>query len=146
MKDLQAYAQEIVDEGIPDPGVDGIVLYQPSVTRRDGQSVVSHHMRLAMSSRWPLAAHPLRFAALIGSISTEASRNELHSSDGSILVLEGKYMFQAGAPFYFAKPDGGHIDISSFATGIVVHAVFDEPAPGGVIKGKFPDDEKLAVI
>ena len=146
--DLETYGRELLSDDTHDPGVDAILLYQPSVTRRDGLSSVTHHLRFICSSRYPAAGHQIKLAALIGLASSEASRNELHSSNGAKLVLDGKYVFQRGDHYYLAQAtgEGYTANITSTAPGILAHAVFTQPHPGCIIKGRFPPDEELAVL
>jgi hypothetical protein len=148
LNDIETYAREMLNDNESDPGVDAILLYQPSVIRRDGQSSVSHHLRFIASSRYLIAGHHFKLAALIGLVSSESSRNELHSSNGSKLVLEGKYVYQSGEHYYLAQEtaDGFSANLTTIAPGILAHAVFTQPPPGCVIKGRFPPDEELAIL
>ncbi|MFM0231078.1 hypothetical protein [Paraburkholderia sediminicola] len=148
LNNIETYARELLNDSESDPGVDAILLYQPSVTRRDGQSSVTHHLRFVNSSRYVTAGHQFKLAALIGLVSSEPSHNELHSSNGSKVVLEGKYIYQSGDHYYLAQPtaDGFSANITAIAPGILAHAVFTQPPPGCVIKGRFPPDEELAIL
>ncbi|HEX7913907.1 MAG TPA: hypothetical protein VF534_38325 [Paraburkholderia sp.] len=148
LNDIETYARELLSDSESDPGVDAMLLYQPSVTRRDDLSSVTHHLRFITSSRYPNAGHQFKLAALIGLASSESSHNELHSSNGSKLVLEGKYMYQSGDHYYLAQAtaDGFSANLTAIAPGILVHAVFTQPPPGCTIKGRFPPDEELAIL
>lgn len=148
LNDIEAYAKELLEDDASDPSVDVILLYQPSVTRLDGLSSVTHHIRFVRASRYPVNGHQFRLAALIGLVSPESSRNELHSSNGSKLVLDGKYMYQGGDHYYLARTtaEGASANVTSIAPGILTHAVFTEPPPGYVIKGRFPLDEELVIL
>jgi hypothetical protein len=148
LNDIQTYASELLNDSESDPGVDAFLLYQPSVTRRDGLSSVTHHLRFINSSRYLVAGHQFKLAALIGLVSSESSRNELHSSNGSALVLDGKYIYQIGDHYYRAQATatGFSANLSAIAPGILAHAVFIQPPPGCVIKGRFPLDEELAIL
>lgn len=148
LNDIETYARELLNDNESDPGVDAVLLYQPSVTRRDGQSFVTHHFRFITSSRYLTPGHQFNLAALIGLVSSESSHNELHSSNGSKLVLDGKYMYQSGDHYYLAQEtaDGFSANLAAIAPGILTHAVFTQPPPGCVIKGRFPPDEELAIL
>lgn len=148
LNDIETYARELLSDNEADPGVDAIFLYQPSVTRRDDLSSVTHHIRFVSSSRYLTAGHQFKLAALIGLVSSESSYNELRSSNGSKLVLGGKYMYQSGDHYYLAQAtaDGFSANLTAIAPGILVHAVFTQPPPGFVIKGRFPPDEELTIL
>ncbi len=147
LNEIEAEATAILNED-EDPGVDAILLYQSSVTREGDQSTVTHHMRFVGSARWDGARRPLSFVTLIGMASTAQSRQELRFSDGRIMDLERKYLYQAGDHYYQAHAiEGGWTGKpAAIAAGIMAHVVFSEPAPGMTITGRFPPDEELIIL
>jgi hypothetical protein len=85
---------------------------------------------------------------VFGGMSTEPSRVQIMIAGQSPLVLDGKYFFQAGDHYYLAKADGDSWsgNAAAIAPGVLVHTVFNQPAPGMVISGLFPQDEELAIL
>ncbi|MFM0224139.1 hypothetical protein [Paraburkholderia dipogonis] len=148
LNDIETYARELLNDAESDPGVDAMLLYQSSFIRRADQSSVTHHLRFITSPRYFPAEHQFNLAALIGLVSTESSHNKLHSSNGAKLLLEGKYVYQTGDHYYLAQvtADGFSAKLTADAPGILAHAVFTQPPPGSVIKGRFPPDEELAIL
>jgi hypothetical protein len=147
LNEIEADATAILTDD-DDPGVDAILLYQSSVTREGDQSTVTHHMRFLGSARWDAARRPLSFMTLIGMASTAGSRQELRSSSGGTMDMQGKYLYQAGDHYYQANPiEGGWTGKpAAIAAGILAHMVFSEPPPGLIISGRFPPDEELIIL
>jgi hypothetical protein len=141
MNNLVNYASEILaDQNI----VDAIVLFQWSVTRRGGDSVITGCVRYAESPRWAAAGQTLKICSPYGRASQEPSHVELTSTNGTQLRVSDSYVFQAGDHYFNAKVNGGTLsgEARSPAPGIRAHLVIG----GIVISGNFPHEEELAIL
>jgi hypothetical protein len=128
------------------PGFDAIWLYQPAVVRQDGDSLVSHHLRIEMGKRYK--AEGVRMHTLIGGWSSEPSRFELHSDTGLPVPVVDRYLFQRG-DIYLAHSEsdesGGYI--GSLGSGINVHCLYNFGKQENILLSlKDHEKEDLAIL
>jgi hypothetical protein len=147
LSEIEKYAAALLNDDL-ESVVDGIMLYQPSVVRQEERSIVSHHFRFISTARWAELGRRFQINVVFGGMSTEPSRVQIMIAGQSPLVLDGKYFFQAGDHYYLAKADGDSWsgNAAAIAPGVLSHTVFNEPLPGMVISGLFPQDEELAIL
>lgn len=147
------YATGIVNH-TDEPGIDGILLYQPAVVRdyraspEFGDPVVAHHMQLVTSQRIDLASHPVGLAALIGVITPAPARQELHIGNAQKLTTDGHYILQIGDHYYASQLSGltQSGDVVSVAPGILAHRAFTMNNQTMYLSGLFPRQEELFIV
>jgi hypothetical protein len=133
----------------PDCGFSAIILHQAAVSRdTQGNSSVTHQARLAKTPEWDALGHPLAFAHLFGTFTTQPTRIQLRSNLGVIADIQDRYFYQAGDHYYLATKtaDGWEGNIKAIGPGIRTHLHFLEPAPGMLISGNLPADDELVFI
>jgi hypothetical protein len=129
-------------------GADAFWLYQPSVAHREGQTILSHALRMAVAvDRYGLG-HPISVEARYGAPGTEPTQVRL-IGNGIDIQLRDHYMYQRAKQFVHAirSPDGA---ISGFvrnpAPGVHISSMFDFPEGSFGLEGKFQLHDELEIL
>lgn len=134
----------------PESGVDAIYFYQPSITRSNGLSHLTHHFCAEGSPRFRASNQRPQFNVFHGNESSEPHRLELQSPDtGQSLDLTGNYFYQVGEIFYEAQPDAqGRLGgpLRSPAHGVHEHIVASVQGGRITLAGLFPQHEELLLL
>ncbi|MFZ2060256.1 MAG: hypothetical protein WAU82_04550 [Candidatus Binatus sp.] len=139
----------------PDSPIDGVILYQPTVSRdlKTSQSIITHYLAFAGTVKfetWSATLpHPMSIRTIVGGVSTKPTQMMLN--DGTISVpIDGCYAFQSGnvyREFRLNEKGESTSELGSPAPGVLTHAV-QECLPGQwlLIQGKLPIDEHFEVL
>lgn len=137
--------------GRPQSGVDGVILYQPSVAAPSttAPSGIVHFIGLVTGPdflRWRPAIGLIQARVFIGLCTNKPTK--LFGPDGS--TFDDQYVYQRGQIYTRAeaKADGSIVGtMSNPAPGILTHTVLRIPGQPGecIISGKFPPDSDLSL-
>lgn len=143
VKYLEQFAKEFVDSG--DHGIDGVILYQPSVVRNpDNTSVVSHYTKRIGSSRWDESKHKILFRPFIGVPGNNPSRLMMQGDGKPLMDNIESYFFQDGDHYQQFELKIGTQTINNPAPGIRTHLA---PGDGSALSGKsFAEQEDLLIL
>jgi hypothetical protein len=145
INDLANHASEtLADQNV----VDAIVLFQWSVTRRGGGSVIAGYVRLVESPRWASAGQTLGIRSDYGLPSKAPSHLELRFTNGAPLRVAGAYVFQAGDHYQNSKSIGDTVsgEARSPADGIHQHVVLNVAGGRILVSGNYPREEELVIL
>lgn len=126
-----------------DDGVDGIVLYQTSITRTANQFTISHYHKIFGSDRWDQKKHPLRLKPYAGQWLNSPPRVELQGNGKPLMSNLTGYMFQEADYYHKIVLEPGEFAMSNPASGVHVHLVID----GSVLSAQtFPGEDSLLLM
>ncbi|MHB1954143.1 MAG: hypothetical protein ACYCOU_10380 [Sulfobacillus sp.] len=145
---IRALCGKIIEQPHNKSKLDAIVLYQLSATRNSAGTSITHYLHVVGGKQFIQGGHGMRFCATMGIIANTKPRKELHSSNGKIFDIDDKYVYQAGDHFNVMRQtdQGMHGNLSSFASGIKMHAVMPLGSRSLEVTGKFPPSEDLVIL
>lgn len=135
------------------PGVDMIALFQPSVVRKNDNSLILHTVSMRLNHRIieDMNGSPLyHYEFPVGQVTDRPSRLNLQGEfKEPIGVPDHMYMFQEGDVFVLGRNDGSGgqmLESSNPAPGIHVHGVLTMLDQVMSVAGRFPRNEDLMIL